>query len=149
MQFADLHDTPGRMQARGAIRKIVPWASSRSFFYWRLKRRLAEFELRKQARRPGPLICTEITWHDLMFGGPVSRQGCFCDYMKFMMKLLLAPWRFGDSLDVDNHGLPHILPPRLIGTDGTRVIFFPVPWTLPNANYNIQLLHCPSPLPIC
>lgn len=51
MQFADLHDTPGRMEARGAIRKAVPWSESRSFFYWRLRRRLAEFDLRKQVLR--------------------------------------------------------------------------------------------------
>ncbi|CAM9702436.1 unnamed protein product [Laminaria digitata] len=49
VQFADLHDTPGRMEARGAVRKVVPWAESRSFFFWRLRRRLAEFDLRKQS----------------------------------------------------------------------------------------------------
>lgn len=50
VQFADLHDTPGRMEARGAVRKVVPWVESRSFFYWRLRRRLAEFDLRRQVR---------------------------------------------------------------------------------------------------
>lgn len=45
MHFADLHDTPGRMKAKGVIRKLVPWAESRSYFYWRLTRRLREFEL--------------------------------------------------------------------------------------------------------
>jgi acetyl-CoA carboxylase/biotin carboxylase 1 len=45
MAFADLHDTPGRMQLKGAIRRIVPWRTSRTFFYWRLRRRLAEEEL--------------------------------------------------------------------------------------------------------
>ncbi|CBJ33018.1 Acetyl-CoA carboxylase [Ectocarpus siliculosus] len=49
VQFADLHDTPGRMEARGAVRKVVPWTESRSFFFWRLRRRLAEFDLRRQA----------------------------------------------------------------------------------------------------
>lgn len=48
VQFADLHDTPGRMEARGAVRKVVPWSESRSFFFWRLRRRLAEFDLQKQ-----------------------------------------------------------------------------------------------------
>lgn len=48
VQFADLHDTPGRMEARGAVRKVVSWSESRSFFFWRLRRRLAEFDLRKQ-----------------------------------------------------------------------------------------------------
>mmetsp|Transcript_27637 Transcript_27637/g.55649 ORF Transcript_27637/g.55649 Transcript_27637/m.55649 type:complete len:1816 (-) Transcript_27637:165-5612(-) len=48
VQFADLHDTPGRMAAAGVIEAQVDWKTSRSFFYWRLRRRLAEFELRKQ-----------------------------------------------------------------------------------------------------
>ena len=45
VHFADLHDTPGRMQAKGVIRKQVKWANSRSYFFWRLRRRLTEFEL--------------------------------------------------------------------------------------------------------
>jgi acetyl-CoA carboxylase/biotin carboxylase 1 len=43
VHFADLHDTPGRMQAKGVIRKQVNWVESRVFFYYRLKRRLVEF----------------------------------------------------------------------------------------------------------
>ena len=43
--FADLHDTPGRMKAKGAIHGIVDWRHSRGFFYWRLRRKLAEFSL--------------------------------------------------------------------------------------------------------
>jgi len=45
VHFADLHDTPGRMQAKGVIRMKVPWSESRKFFYWRLKRKLKEFEV--------------------------------------------------------------------------------------------------------
>jgi acetyl-CoA carboxylase/biotin carboxylase 1 len=44
VHFADLHDTPGRMKAKGVIRRQVQWAESRSFFYWRLRRRLFEFQ---------------------------------------------------------------------------------------------------------
>jgi hypothetical protein len=44
--FCDLHDTPGRLLAKGAVRKIVPWAKARTFFYWRLQRRLAECRIR-------------------------------------------------------------------------------------------------------
>ena len=40
--FADMHDTPVRMLAKGVIRGIVPWAQSRRFFATRLRRRLAE-----------------------------------------------------------------------------------------------------------
>lgn len=43
VHFADLHDTPGRMLAKGVIRKQVQWEKSRTFFYWRLRRRLLEF----------------------------------------------------------------------------------------------------------
>lgn len=42
VQFADLHDTPSRMKAKGVIRAIVPWKDSRVRLYWRLKRRLLE-----------------------------------------------------------------------------------------------------------
>lgn len=50
VHFADLHDTPGRMQAKGVIRKRVDWSDSRIFFYWRLKRKLAEFGFIKAIR---------------------------------------------------------------------------------------------------
>eukprot|EP01117_Protostelium_nocturnum_P006363 TRINITY_DN2299_c0_g1_i1.p1 TRINITY_DN2299_c0_g1~~TRINITY_DN2299_c0_g1_i1.p1 ORF type:complete len:2212 (+),score=828.58 TRINITY_DN2299_c0_g1_i1:166-6801(+) len=46
--FADLQDTPGRMKAKGVIREVVPWAEARSYFYYRLKRRLGEESLKKK-----------------------------------------------------------------------------------------------------
>jgi acetyl-CoA carboxylase/biotin carboxylase 1 len=48
VQFCELHDTPGRMKAVGVIEREVEWREARSFFYWRLRRKLAEFDLRKQ-----------------------------------------------------------------------------------------------------
>jgi acetyl-CoA carboxylase/biotin carboxylase 1 len=48
VQFCELHDTPGRMKSVGVIEKEVEWKNARSFFYWRLRRKLAEFDLRKQ-----------------------------------------------------------------------------------------------------
>jgi acetyl-CoA carboxylase / biotin carboxylase 1 len=42
VHFADLHDTPERMLEKGCISDIIPWGSSRSFFYWRLRRCLLE-----------------------------------------------------------------------------------------------------------
>ncbi|XP_012671358.2 acetyl-CoA carboxylase isoform X2 [Clupea harengus] len=42
VQFADLHDTPGRMQEKGAITDILDWKNARAFFYWRLRRLLLE-----------------------------------------------------------------------------------------------------------
>jgi len=49
-EFADLHDRPGRMQAKGVIRNVVPWAEARPYFYWRVRRRLAQDALVKQLK---------------------------------------------------------------------------------------------------
>lgn len=40
LNFADLHDKPTRMLAKGAINDIVPWQKSRQFFHLRLRRLL-------------------------------------------------------------------------------------------------------------
>ena len=42
LQYADLHDRAGRMQAKGTIRMPLRWQNARRFFYWRLRRRLNE-----------------------------------------------------------------------------------------------------------
>lgn len=44
-QFADLHDTSGRMKAKDVIRDVLHWKSARTFFFWRLRRRLLEERL--------------------------------------------------------------------------------------------------------
>ncbi|CAG8924548.1 unnamed protein product [Penicillium salamii] len=48
LQFADLHDRAGRMQAKNTIRQPLQWANSRRFFYWRLRRRLSEEQIVKR-----------------------------------------------------------------------------------------------------
>lgn len=48
VHFADLHDTPERMLEKGCISEIVPWRSSRSFLYWRMRRLLLEEYFIKQ-----------------------------------------------------------------------------------------------------
>lgn len=48
--FCDLHDKPGRLLAKGAIRSIIDWEEARCFFYWRLQRRLAEERVRRKVR---------------------------------------------------------------------------------------------------
>lgn len=47
-KYAELHDTPERMKSKKVIRDIVPWKHARSFFYYRLKRRLLELSLKKE-----------------------------------------------------------------------------------------------------
>lgn len=49
-KFAELHDTSSRMAAKGVIREVVDWGNSRSFFYKRLYRRVAEESLIKTVR---------------------------------------------------------------------------------------------------
>jgi len=41
-EFADLHDRAGRMKAKNCIRDELQWKSCRSFFYWRIRRRISE-----------------------------------------------------------------------------------------------------------
>ncbi|KAK6475608.1 acetyl-CoA carboxylase-like [Huso huso] len=57
VQFADLHDTPGRMQEKGVITDILEWRTSRQFFYWRLRRLLLEDTVHKkiQSAKSSPL----------------------------------------------------------------------------------------------
>jgi hypothetical protein len=33
------------MKAKGVVRDVLEWGSSREYFYWRVKRRLAENEV--------------------------------------------------------------------------------------------------------
>jgi len=49
-EFADLHDRPGRMLAKGVIRDIVPWKRARQYFYWRVRRRLLQDAIVKQLK---------------------------------------------------------------------------------------------------
>ncbi|KAL9596611.1 MAG: hypothetical protein Q9219_005694 [cf. Caloplaca sp. 3 TL-2023] len=48
LQFADLHDRAGRMQAKETIRHPLQWKNARRFFYWRLRRRLNEESILKK-----------------------------------------------------------------------------------------------------
>ena len=45
-EFADLHDRAGRMKAKGCISEVLEWKSSRRFFYWRIRRRQLEDQLK-------------------------------------------------------------------------------------------------------
>ncbi|TYZ66264.1 hypothetical protein PybrP1_008196 [[Pythium] brassicae (nom. inval.)] len=81
-EFADLHDTPGRMKAKRCIRDVVEWRHARTFFYWRLKRQLAEFQLRRELARGSAGTVSFLgaeqllkTWFtEAVNGGRVPRQ---------------------------------------------------------------------------
>merc|ERR1712086_396420 len=52
--FSDLHDRPERMLAKGVIKRIVEWRTCRSYFYWRLRRRLLEEQMVSKAMKEKP-----------------------------------------------------------------------------------------------
>ncbi|XP_029467592.1 acetyl-CoA carboxylase 1 isoform X2 [Rhinatrema bivittatum] len=54
VQFADLHDTPGRMQEKGVITDVLEWKASRTFFYWRLRRLLLEDVVKGKIHEANP-----------------------------------------------------------------------------------------------
>ncbi len=60
--FCDLHDTPGRMIAKGVIRKVVKWEDSRRYFYWRLRRKTVELEYTKKIEEALGLSGEEGGW---------------------------------------------------------------------------------------
>jgi acetyl-CoA carboxylase / biotin carboxylase 1 len=61
LQFADLHDRAGRMEAKGTIRMPLRWQNARRFFYWRLRRRLSEEVLLKRLASAAANPATNVT----------------------------------------------------------------------------------------
>uniref|UniRef100_A0A2K6MJP4 acetyl-CoA carboxylase n=1 Tax=Rhinopithecus bieti TaxID=61621 RepID=A0A2K6MJP4_RHIBE len=51
VQFADFHDTPGRMLEKGVISDILEWKTARTFLYWRLRRLLLEDQVKQEILR--------------------------------------------------------------------------------------------------
>eukprot|EP00808_Paulinella_micropora_P025386 g67597.t1 len=60
--FCDLHDTPGRMIAKGVVRDIVEWPTSRQYFYYRLQRRSIELEYMDRIEAALGLDTAENGW---------------------------------------------------------------------------------------
>eukprot|EP00743_Colponemidia_sp_Colp-15_P007010 GILK01007565.1.p1 GENE.GILK01007565.1~~GILK01007565.1.p1 ORF type:complete len:1949 (+),score=411.99 GILK01007565.1:702-5849(+) len=56
VQFADLHDRAGRMKAKQVINEVMEWDYSREFFYWRLRRQLLLFSLRRDINEHVPTL---------------------------------------------------------------------------------------------
>jgi acetyl-CoA carboxylase/biotin carboxylase 1 len=56
--YCDLHDTPGRMQAVGAIREALTWRTSRAYLHWRIRRRIQETAVGAKLRQTVPSIST-------------------------------------------------------------------------------------------
>lgn len=54
--FADLHDTPERMFEKNTIHEIIPWKKARRLFYWRLRRRIFEEEIKNEILSTQPSL---------------------------------------------------------------------------------------------
>jgi len=61
LAFAQMHDTPARMLAKGVLRGVVPWRTSRAFFAVRLRRRLAEAALKRHIASADGTVTREET----------------------------------------------------------------------------------------
>ncbi|GLC69098.1 hypothetical protein PLESTF_000789000 [Pleodorina starrii] len=68
--FADMHDTPIRMAAKGVLSAIVPWPTARAFFSARLRRRLKERDLLHHVAITDPSLTAQRAtallraWHE-------------------------------------------------------------------------------------
>jgi hypothetical protein len=60
VSFAALHDTPSRMLAKSCVDGIIPWADSRQFLYWRLRRRLFEDKIIARLALADPSMPEEL-----------------------------------------------------------------------------------------
>jgi hypothetical protein len=74
VHFADLHDTPARMEELGVIEGIVPWKQARKFFYGRLVRKLKEKALKHQLRPFIPSSSSSSSSNSTIFSLTSSRQ---------------------------------------------------------------------------
>ncbi|MEW5311712.1 MAG: hypothetical protein WDW38_003401 [Sanguina aurantia] len=67
--FADMHDTPQRMMAKGVLAGVVPWQQCRSFFATRLRCRLVEQQLLRHVASTDPTMPRDMavglihSWH--------------------------------------------------------------------------------------
>lgn len=91
--FADLHDTPGRLVARGLVHGLVEWRSSRAFFFARLSRRLVEQDAVQRLRRAHnpTVIPSASTPHQALYDPFVCHKG---NYLCRLLTLFRKGHRF-------------------------------------------------------
>uniref|UniRef100_A0A1X7VP53 Uncharacterized protein n=1 Tax=Amphimedon queenslandica TaxID=400682 RepID=A0A1X7VP53_AMPQE len=57
VEFAELHDTPGRMKEKGVISDVLEWKNVRKYFYWKLRRRLCENDAINRIKKTDSSLC--------------------------------------------------------------------------------------------
>ncbi|XP_055002917.1 acetyl-CoA carboxylase 2 isoform X1 [Sorex araneus] len=101
VQFADLHDTPGRMLEKGVISDVLEWRTSRTFLYWRLRRLLLEDQVKQEILRAcGPLSHVHI--QSMLRRWFVETEGAVKAYLwdnnQMVVQWLEQHWQVGDGL---------------------------------------------------
>ncbi|MCO5565015.1 hypothetical protein L7F22_018685 [Adiantum nelumboides] len=76
IRFAELHDTATRLEAKGIIKKVVEWSDARFYFYKRLKRRVAEESLVKDAKLAAGGSLSRSSAAELVRGWFLSSRSC-------------------------------------------------------------------------
>ncbi|XP_054450078.1 acetyl-CoA carboxylase 2 isoform X1 [Pteronotus mesoamericanus] len=101
VQFADLHDTPGRMLEKGVISDILEWKTSRTFLYWRLRRLLLEDQVKQEILQvSGELSHVHI--QSMLRRWFVETEGAVKAYLwdnnQMVVQWLEQHWQVGDGL---------------------------------------------------
>ncbi|XP_045441590.1 acetyl-CoA carboxylase 2 isoform X4 [Pipistrellus kuhlii] len=101
VQFADLHDTPGRMLEKGVISDVLEWRTSRTFLYWRLRRLLLEEQVKKEILQvSGELSHVHI--QSMLRRWFVETEGAVKAYLwdnnQMVVQWLEQHWQAGDGL---------------------------------------------------
>ncbi|XP_049645344.1 acetyl-CoA carboxylase 2 [Suncus etruscus] len=101
VQFADLHDTPGRMLEKGVISDVLEWRTSRTFLYWRLRRLLLEAQVHQEiVRSCGELGHVHI--QSMLRRWFVETEGAVKAYLwdnnQMVVQWLEQHWQVGDKL---------------------------------------------------
>ncbi|XP_023617815.1 acetyl-CoA carboxylase 2 isoform X2 [Myotis lucifugus] len=101
VQFADLHDTPGRMLEKGVISDILEWRTSRTFLYWRLRRLLLEDQVKQEILQVSSEL-SHVHIQSMLRRWFVETEGAVKAYLwdnnQMVVQWLEQHWQVGDGL---------------------------------------------------
>ncbi|XP_066116448.1 acetyl-CoA carboxylase 2 isoform X1 [Saccopteryx bilineata] len=101
VQFADLHDTPGRMLEKGVISDILEWKTSRTFLYWRLRRLLLEDQVKQEILQVSSEL-SHVHIQSMLRRWFVETEGAVKAYLwdnnQMVVQWLEQHWQVGDGL---------------------------------------------------
>ncbi|XP_033618279.1 acetyl-CoA carboxylase 2 isoform X1 [Fukomys damarensis] len=100
VQFAELHDTPGRMLEKGTICDVLEWRTARTFLYWRLRRLVLEDQVKQEILRASGELSHEHL-QSMLRRWFVESEGAVKAYLwdnnQVVVQWLEEQWQEGDS----------------------------------------------------